>query len=116
VAPTDNSTNEPALVSRYFQLDAARDIEAIVALFTDDASVVDERETHQGTAAIRAWRQGPASKYEYTVEIVGGEAVGRDRYIATGRITGNFPGGTADLKWDFTLTDGLLSRLVIAPP
>jgi hypothetical protein len=32
-------------------------------LFTGEATVVDERETHRGKAAIRAWRAGPASRY-----------------------------------------------------
>jgi hypothetical protein len=32
-----------------------------------------------------------------------------------GRLTGNFPGGTADLTWDFTITADKISRLVIAP-
>jgi hypothetical protein len=52
---------------------------------------VDERETHRGTAAIRAWRLGPASKYRYETEIFTGEAPGVDRFVVSGRITGNFP-------------------------
>jgi hypothetical protein len=38
-----------------------------------------------------------------------------DRHAVTGRLTGNFPGGTAELKWDFTVTDGRIRQLVIAP-
>jgi hypothetical protein len=105
----------PVVVSGYFELDARRDVDAIVALFSDDAVVVDERETHRGTAAIRAWRLGPASKYRYETEIFSGEALDADRFLVTGRITGNFPGGTADLRWDFTLAGDRISRLVIAP-
>jgi hypothetical protein len=33
----------------------------------------------------------------------------------SGRLTGNFPGGTADLKWDFTIAGRHITRLVIAP-
>ena len=102
-------------VSRYFELDADRDVDAIVALFTDDATVVDEGQTYRGTAEIRAWRLGPASKYEYSTAVLGREALGADRYAVTGRLTGNFPGGTVDLKFDFTVAGGLISRLVIAP-
>ena len=43
------------------------------------------------------------------------EASDPDRYVATGRLTGNFPGGTADLKWDFTVAGDQIKRLVIAP-
>jgi hypothetical protein len=105
----------PDVISRYFDFDAERDIESIVALFADDAEVVDEGEARQGTTEIRAWQTGPASKYTYTTEVTGTEAIGDDRYMVAGRLTGNFPGGTADLRWDFTVADGRITRLVIAP-
>ena len=40
---------------------------------------------------------------------------GEDRYRASGRIDGNFPGGTARLNWDFTIAGELIRRLEIAP-
>ncbi len=108
--------NEPPdVVSRYFERDAQRDVEAIVALFSGDATVVDEGEARRGKAEIRAWQLGAASKYEYETDVVSGAALGADRYLVTGRLTGNFPGGTAHLRWDFTLAGDLISRLVIAP-
>jgi hypothetical protein len=105
----------PEVVSRYFQFDADHDIDAIVALFANDATVVDEGQTRHGTTEIRAWRTGAASKYTYTTELTGREPLGPNRYRVTGRLTGNFPGATADLKWEFTIADGYISRLVIAP-
>jgi ketosteroid isomerase-like protein len=106
---------DPGPVSAFFEADARRDVEAILALFADDAVVVDEGRTWRGRAAIRAWQDGPASKYEYTTEIAGVEPAGDDRYRASGRIEGNFPGGSADLQWDFTLAGERISRLEIAP-
>jgi hypothetical protein len=108
-------TRMPPVVSRYFELDAARDVDAIVALFADDAAVVDEGETYRGADKIRAWRLGPASKYTYETHVGETENAGPDRYVVTGRLTGNFPGGTADLRWDFTVAGDRISRLVIAP-
>jgi hypothetical protein len=35
--------------------------------------------------------------------------------VIDARLTGNFPGGTADLKFDFTIADEHITRLVIAP-
>jgi len=35
-------------------------------------------------------------------------------YVVTGRLTGNFPGGTADLNWDFTIAGQHITRLIIA--
>jgi ketosteroid isomerase-like protein len=109
------STAVPDVISRYFAFDADRDIDSILGLFTDDATVVDEGETHHGAAEIRAWQTGPASRYTYTTEVTGTETLGGDRYLVTGSLTGNFPGGTADLRWDFTIAGEHITRLVIAP-
>jgi hypothetical protein len=35
--------------------------------------------------------------------------------VVTARLTGNFPGGTVELKWDFTVADGRIRRLTVAP-
>ena len=109
------STEVPDVVSRYFERDTERDIESIVGLFAEDATVIDEGEERHGTAEIRAWQTGAASKYTYTTEITDTEALGPDRYLVTGRLTGDFPGGTADLKWDFTIAGRHITRLIIAP-
>jgi hypothetical protein len=102
-------------IARYFELDGHRDIDAIVALFAQDATVIDEGEERHGTAAIRAWQTGPASRYTYTTEVLATRALTPDRHVVTGRLTGNFPGGTAELNWDVTLTSEHIGRLVIAP-
>ena len=109
------STNLPDVISRYFERDADRDIDSIVSLFAEDATVVDEGEERHGTAEIRAWQTGAASKYTYTSEITSTEVLDPDRYLVTGRLTGDFPGGTADLKWDFTIAGEQITRLTIAP-
>ena len=109
------SQGVPEVVDRYFSLEAERDTDAIVALFTGDATLVDEGEARHGRAEIRDWRTGTASKYTYTTEVLGIEALAEDRYRVTGRLDGDFPGGTVVLKFDFTLAGGLISHLQIAP-
>ena len=109
------STNLPDVISRYFERDADRDIDSIVSLFAGDATVIDEGEERHGTGEIRGWQTGAASKYTYTTEITDTEALGPDRYLVSGRLTGNFPGGTADLKWEFSIAGQQITRLVIAP-
>lgn len=106
--------NVPEIVRRYFELDDERDVDGIVALFSDDATVIDEGEARTGTDAIRSWRTGAASKYEYTTMIMNSEALGEDRYRVSARLEGNFPGATVDLNHDFTITNGLIWRLKIA--
>jgi hypothetical protein len=109
------SAHLPDVISRYFERDADRDVDSIVSLFADDATVIDEGEKRRGTAEIRAWQTGTASKYTYTTEITGTTGLGPDRYLVTGRLAGNFPGGTADLNWDFTIAGQHITRLIIAP-
>jgi ketosteroid isomerase-like protein len=108
-------SNMPAAVSRYFDADARRDNDAVVALFTDDAEVVDEGDSWRGVDMIRAWREGPASRYEYTTEVFGTDRTGADEYLVTGRLAGNFPGGSAELRWRFSLAGDRISHLHIAP-
>ena len=50
----------PEIIGRYVAAQAARDFDALVDLFADDAVVVDEGKTWRGKAQIRAWREGVA--------------------------------------------------------
>jgi hypothetical protein len=47
--------------------------------------------------------------------VSGAEPAGENGYLVTGSLTGNFPGGTASLKWRFTIERDSISRLHIAP-
>lgn len=105
----------PDVVKRYFEADADRNIDAIVALFSDNATVIDEGQERRGMSEIREWQTGPASQYEYTVTVISEESLGDNRFRVTGRLDGNFPGGTANLNFHFTLAGGLISYLKIAP-
>ena len=107
------STPETSVITRYFAADARRDIDAIVALFSDDAVVVDEGQTYHGREAIRGWREGAASVYQYNTQVDDTKHFDAESYLVTGRLTGNFPGGTAALQWRFTVQNDLISRLEI---
>jgi hypothetical protein len=43
------------------------------------------------------------------------EATGSDTWLVRNRLDGNFPGGTVDLRYEFTLHRDHISRLSIAP-
>jgi SnoaL-like domain len=105
----------PAVVSRYFQADGKRDVDAILALFTGDATVLDEGETYRGINGLRAWQEGPASRWEYTVTILEALPLADGRLRVGGRLDGNFPGGTARVNFDFELADEHIRALAIAP-
>jgi ketosteroid isomerase-like protein len=105
----------PEVIGRYFDLAARREVEAIVALFSDDATVIDEGQTRRGTDAIRAWQTGPVAEYEYTTAITGSETLGDHQYRVAVRLEGNFPGAIADLNYDFVVDGNHITRLRIAP-
>jgi len=103
------------LVDSYFEAAGTHDADAVVQLFTTDAFVVDEGRTRRGTAEIRDWQNYTASEYQYTTTVLDRVPSGDTACAVTVRLEGNFPGGTADLTFDFLLADGLISGLTIGP-
>ncbi|MET1071673.1 MAG: nuclear transport factor 2 family protein [Umezawaea sp.] len=103
----------PAVVTRYLEAADAGDGRAVAECFSADGTVVDEGVTYRGRAEIVGWREKTAGQWTYTSTVVGSEAVGDDRYRVTAHLEGDFPGGQVDLKFDFTVHDGLISALVI---
>ena len=56
-------------IADYFNADS-RDGEAVSQCFTENAVVKDEGHTYKGRAAIKQWKTGTSTKYEYTSEPV----------------------------------------------
>ena len=104
----------PHAVQRFVDAAASRDFAAIAECFTDDATVTDEERTHRGRAEIRKWQEDGRKRWEYTFTVKDGKARGADGYVVRGHLSGNFPGGEADVEYDFTLRGGLISRLAIS--
>ena len=105
----------PAVIADYFKAAENQDTDAVVTLFARDAVVEDEDRSWSGSAGIREWREGTATKYEYTTEILGIEPSGGEQYVARVHLQGNFPGGKVDLKYRFTIAGDRIARLSIAP-
>jgi ketosteroid isomerase-like protein len=109
----------PPVVSNYSAAPEGDDVDAIVACFTEDAVVLDEDRHWRGAQAIRQWRENVATAYEYTVAIVGSQALGEvdggQRHEVYTHLEGNFPGGQVDLTNRFTLRGDLIVGLQIVP-
>ncbi|MEW2287312.1 nuclear transport factor 2 family protein [Streptomyces sp. NPDC047841] len=118
---TDTSTTAPGthelpgVVHRYLEAHTARDTAAAVAALTADATVTDDGHTYRGRAAVAQWLDGAASEYTYTTELLSAHRDAADHFTVTQRLRGDFPGGTVDLRFRFTLDGDLISRLTIAP-
>jgi uncharacterized protein (TIGR02246 family) len=102
----------PEVINAYFRAIDEGDADAMVACFTDDAEVTDEGTSRRGANEIRAWREETTSAYQYRAEAIRVERDG-DRYVATTRVTGNFPGSPVEMDYAFTLRGGLIRRLDI---
>lgn len=103
----------PAPVAGYFEHQTTRPA-AVAQSFADDALVVDERQEHRGRAAIEAWTAAANSQYKPTTELLAAEFDGPLTTVRA-KVTGSFPGSPIELRFHFTLADGLITRLEIAP-
>jgi len=81
--------------------------------------VLDEDRHWRGAEAIRQWCESVATAYEYTVAMIGSQALsevdGGQRYELYTHLEGNFPGGQVDLTNRFTLRGDLIGGLEIVP-
>jgi len=107
------ATSVPDVIARYFSAQAARDFDTVLMLFADDAVVIDEGQARRGAREIRAWRENVATAYEYTTELRGVTSSGEGMYVAQVHLEGNFPGGTVDLRYRFTIDGDAIRTLEI---
>ncbi|MFC8074081.1 nuclear transport factor 2 family protein [Streptomyces sp. NPDC057307] len=105
----------PDVVTRYLAAHDARDAGAALVTMHEDATVTDDGSTYAGAAAIGRWLGTAASEYTYTTQLLAAEREDDAHYAVTNRLEGNFPGGRVDLRFRFTLRDGLIEDLTIAP-
>ena len=107
------ASSVPDVITRYFAAQAARDFDTLLTLFADDAVVIDEGRTRRGASEIRVWRETAAAAYEYTTELRGVTASGEGMYVAQVHLEGNFPGGSVDLRYRFTIDGDAIRELEI---
>ncbi|MEU1465314.1 nuclear transport factor 2 family protein [Streptomyces sp. NPDC005727] len=115
--PSRTSTPDtlPEVITRYLTAHRAHDTATALTAFTREATVIDDGNTYEGTEAIREWLDRSTTEFTYTIRLTGAQQTDATRYIATHHLEGNFPGGTIDLRYQFTLRGGLIERLVIEP-
>ena len=103
----------PDLIIRYFAAQAARDFDTLLTLFAEDGVVIDEGRTRRGISEIRAWRENVAAAYEYTTELRNVAPCADGTYVARVHLEGNFPGGSVDLAYRFTIDRDAIQKLEI---
>ena len=102
----------PISISAYFEAKNRHDVDGMVRVFADDASVRDEGHEYRGRAAIRAWLEDVTSRYAVSAEPQTATADGAVIVVST-QIAGNFPGSPVVLDFRFTPAGAQIARLEI---
>jgi hypothetical protein len=105
----------PEVITRYLSAHRSHDTDTALTAFTGQATVTDDGNTYNGPAAIKEWLTRSAGEYTYTSELTSALRTDPTHYTAVHHLEGNFPGGTVDLRYQFTLHAGKIERLVIEP-
>ncbi|HEX3611695.1 MAG TPA: nuclear transport factor 2 family protein [Sporichthyaceae bacterium] len=105
----------PAIITSYLTAHRNHDVNTAITAFAADATVTDEGNTRRGPDEILDWLTNAAGEYTYTIELTGTRQIDDERWVATHHLEGDFPGGVVDLNHDFTLRDGKIQHLTIAP-
>jgi ketosteroid isomerase-like protein len=112
----DESTRAiPDVVRRYFDAHDRRDTDAALAAFAPDARVFDDGHEYRGLDTIRDWLARASTQFTYTRHFLHAGAEEPNLWLVHNRLEGDFPGGVVELRYRFTLVDGLIADLVIAP-
>ncbi len=106
-------TAAPAVVQAWFAAHEGQQADAELDTMTDDVVIVDQDQTFRGRVAVQGWITGASREYTYTTTVLHSEPDG-DATVVTARLDGDFPGGRADLKYRFLLSDDRISALTIS--
>jgi hypothetical protein len=104
----------PSAIESYFSGKNARDFALAASGFSSSAVVKDEGRDHQGPDAIRTWIEATTAKYDDRAQVRAVSSNGAN-VVVTAEVRGKFPGSPIVLRFKFTLDDGQISRLEIAP-
>ena len=107
------SLDLPKPIANYFAADEGG-AEELSQCFTEEAVVKDEGQIYNGRAAIKEWKARASEKYQYTSEPLALDQEDR-RAVVTSRLTGNFPGSPANLRFFFELDGEKIKSLEIIP-
>jgi hypothetical protein len=114
VVPEEDAV-APDVIRRYLEAHDRRDVDASLSAFAPDAHVLDDGHDYYGLEAIRDWLARASTEFTYTRLFLDATAESPNRWLVRNRLQGNFPGGVVDLRYRFTLVDGLIADLAIVP-
>lgn len=104
----------PGPVANYLAAEEAKNAELLARCFHNDAVVRDEGKEYRGVAVIEAWYRNANAKYRFIVEPLDASIDGQTVVVRT-HVTGDFPGGAADLRCTFEVIEDRIKSLEIVP-
>lgn len=102
----------PEPLAGYVAAQNARSVDAVLACFTDDAVVRDERREYRGTSSIRGWLEETTATYHPTLEVLDVHTAS-ERVLLRVSVSGAFPGSPIQLRYDVMLDRARIARLEI---
>ena|SRR5580765_379422 len=103
----------PSILQRYFDAQNRHDIDAMVACFAPDSTVLDEGREFIGTEAIRSWMEVTSGKYRIAIRPLETSREG-DRTTVVALVSGTFDGSPTNLTYRFGIAvDGPIRSLEI---
>lgn len=102
--------NLPRAVENFIAATSAHDANALVAVFSDEATVRDDGKTYVGSAEIREWVQGHLITPKIVITPT---SFAGDRLVASG--DGDFPGGPLSFAFAFGINGDQVTDLAIEP-
>src|SRR5262245_49166560 len=102
----------PKIIGEYINASNAHNVTAILACFTNTASVRDENQTVTGKKAIRDWITKTIEKYNFHFEPLQMREDDNETALLI-NVSGNFPGSPVTLAYQFKIKNGKISSLSI---
>ena len=112
---SEDDAAPPDVIRRYLEAHDRRDADASLSAFAPDAHVLDDGQDYYGLEAIRDWLARASTEFTYTRTFLDAGPEAPNHWLVRNRLEGNFPGGVVDLRYRFTLVDGLIADLAIVP-
>jgi ketosteroid isomerase-like protein len=104
--------NLPKIISDYVNASNAHDVDAILACFSESATVRDEGQTLQGKKAIKGWGEKTIEKYKFHFEPLS-IAQKDGEIVVEVKVSGTFDGSPVTLDYHFVIESEKISSFAV---
>src|SRR5260221_11462060 len=96
------TTQLPQPIAAYIQATNTHDIDALLAIFTPDALVLDEGHEYHGPGEINGWRDKTNEQYQFTLDVTDIAEGGSETVVPT-LVSGHLDGSAFQLHFHLTM-------------